>query len=493
MGYLLALDIGTTAVKGVLFDRSGRIRAVQIHEYALDKPAPDIVEIAPERYWQAARTVISALLNESRISPAEVTALGVTSQGETLIVLDANGFPLRPAIVWLDNRSQAEAEALGRDFSLDDVYRITGQQAMLPTWPATRIEWLRGHQSDAYHKARKYLLVEDYVIYRLTGHYVSDRALNPSTLYYDINNGSWWPEMLGRLGISEEQLPELRDSGSIIGNLTPEAARATGLSPATVVTCAPMDQVAAAIGAGNIAPGIVTETTGAALALVATVNRPLYDPEKRVGLYAHGIPGLFALLPWAPTAGMALRWFRDTLGGGDDYDALCEAAGTISPGADGLFLFPHLSGAGCPNVNPSAKGVFWGITLNHTRGHFVRAILEAIAFMVRGNLELLDQLGVERRELRSIGGASRSALWLQIKADVCGTDLVVMDCEEVTGLGTAMLSAVAMEMYPSLAAAREGMVRVSKVVRHNPAASGRYDEIYRRYVAVDRHADQLFR
>ncbi len=482
---LLALDIGTTSVKGVLFDPQGGILAQGSREYQLCKPAPDWVELDCEGYWQAAGAVIAQILQTGGVRPETIAAVGVTSQGETLILLDRRGRPLRRAIVWLDNRSREGAETIARAFPLDEVYRLTGQQEIIPAWTATRILWLREHEPEILAQADKCLLVADYIIFKLTGRLVTDRALNPSTLYYDLLRHAWWPEMLDFLGLRREQLPELLDSGSIVGPISAAAAAATGLSCRTVVATAPLDQVAAAVGAGNIEPGMVTESTGAALALGAGVDRPVYDPRKRLGLYCHAVKGRYLLLPWAPTAGMVLRWFRDEFGGGRDYAALCREAEAIAPGAEGLTMLPHLGGAGCPEVNPQAKGLFWGVTLGHRRAHFVRAILEAVAFMLRGNLELLAELGIDCRELRTLGGAARSEFWVQIKADVCQRELRVMESEEATCRGAAMLAGRAIGLFRDLAAARDAMVRVKKTVAPDPRRAEAYAAAYRRYCALN--------
>jgi len=491
MAFVLALDVGTTSLKGTLFDRFGRILATHLEEYALLKPGPDCVELDPETYWQSALKVTRCVLAASKVAPKDILSIGVASQGETLIVLDRDGRPLRNAIVWLDNRSRAEADVLGRQFGIDEVYRRTGQQEMVPTWTATRIEWLRRNEPETFRRARKYLLVEDYLIYRLTGRYATDRALNPSTVYYDLVTGDWWPEMLRFLGIEPGQLPELKTSGEVVGTLTLSAAQEAELNPDTLVTTAPIDQIAGAVGAGNLEPGVVTECTGAAMALCATLDRPMYDPQKRVGLYAHAMPGRYVLLPWVPTAGMVLRWFRDAFGAGEDYPALIEAAAAVEPGADGLLMLPHLCGAFGPEPDSRAKGAFFGITLGHGRGHFVRAILEAVAFMLRENLEMLESLDVSVREIRSLGGAARSDLWLQIKADVCRKDLLVMDGEEATGLGTAMISFVGNGTYRSLEEARESMVRLRRRVPCDKDAAMHYDPVYQRYRSLHQNARHL--
>ena len=482
MSFILALDAGTTSLKGALFDLSGNVLGVCVHEYRLDNPAPDIVELEVEAYWSATKAVIADLLKETAVPQAAISALGVTSQGETLIVLDKQGRPLRKAIVWLDNRARTEAEIIKKEFGRDRVYQVTGQQDIVPAWPAAKILWLRNHEPMVFNAADKFLLLEDYLIYRLTGKFATDHALNPSTLYYDLRKGCWWESMLGFLGVSPNQLPVLLNSGAPVGKVVAKI----GLSIQTVVTVAPIDQVASAVGAGNIAPGVITETTGGALAVCATVDHPIYDPGVRIALYRHAVPGLFALLPWIPTAGMILRWFRDEFGCGMDYSALGEQAATVSPGCDGLILLPHFNGMHSPDVNPEAKGVFWGISTAHQKAHFIRAILEAVAFALRDNLELLVQSGIDCREITSLGGAARSNLWLQIKADVLQRRIKTIHCEETTSLGTAVLSATGTGSFASIEAAIAAMVHPAATVSPDIHNHGVYDAAFRMYQELNR-------
>jgi xylulokinase len=482
MNFILTLDAGTTALKGTLFDLAGHAVCGCAREYPLDNPAPDIVELDPEVYWSAARAAIGDILKKTQVAPDRITALGVTSQGETLIVLDRQGRPLRRAIVWLDNRAKEEAEIIRQEFGRELVYQVTGQQDIVPAWPAAKILWLRRHEPQVFHAADKFLMVEDYLIYRLTGTFATDHALNPSTLYYDLRQGCWWPSMLQLLQISERQLPALLESGAVAGKV----AAAMGLDAETVVTVAPIDQITAAVGAGNTAPGMITETTGAALAVAATVERPVYDPQGRLALYRHAAPGLFALLPWIPTAGMVLRWFRDEFGGGMDYAALDELAARVPPASDGLILLPHFSGMNSPQVNPEAKGVFWGITTAHRKAHFIRAILEAVAFALRDNLELLAESGVESHELTALGGGARSRLWLQIKADVLQRPISTQQCEETTSLGAAVLAAVGSGIFPNLPAALAAMVHPAEIILPNKDNQKAYNAAFEKYRELNR-------
>lgn len=229
LSLILTLDVGTTALKGALIDLAGRVIAVQTREYALTYPGPDRVEVDPEVYWAAAQSVMEALRHEAGAAADRIGAVGVTSQGETLIALDARGRPVRPAIVWLDNRAAEEAGLIRDRFGRETIYRVTGQQDIAPCWPACKILWLRRKEPESFRKTAHYLMVEDYLIYRLTGRMATDHALNPSTLYYDLVRGEWWDEMLDFLGITRAQLPELRVSGQVAGRVAKEAGWAAGL------------------------------------------------------------------------------------------------------------------------------------------------------------------------------------------------------------------------------------------------------------------------
>lgn len=480
--FFLALDAGTSSVKAALFDSRGRQVGVHAEEYVLERPRADWVELDPELYWQAAQTAIGAVLQRSGADPDVIPALGVTSQGETLIALDREGRPLRKAIVWLDNRAGEEARQVAAAFDPQEVYRITGQPGIVPCWTACKILWLRNHEPGVFARAARFLLVQDYLVHRLTGRFVSDHGLNPSTLYYDLLAGDWWAPMLAFLGISRAQLPELVQAGTPVGPVTARI----GLSPRTQVVTAPIDQVAGAVGAGNLAPGRVTETTGSALALCATCATPRTDPQRRIGLYRHATPATYALLPWVPAAGLLLRWFRDAFGEGRSFAELDREAATVPPGADGLLLLPHLNGAFSPDVNPAARGVFHGVTLAHGRAHFTRAILEAVAFLLLDQLDLLAALGVPAERVCALGGGAHSPLWLQIKADVLGREVVTVDTDEVTALGVAVLAAAGAGLYASPTEAAARMVRLRGHFTPNPALAGVYAEGVRSYRRLNR-------
>ena len=499
MRHFLTFDAGTTSMKVAIVSETGEIGASFAREYTLVTPDTMTAELDADAYWDAARAGTREVLANSGIAPDAIAAIAISSQGETLINMDAAGRPLRRAIVWVDNRSVDEARTIEEHFGLDVIHQRSGQPQMVPTWPATKILWLRKHEPDVFKRTAIFCIVEDFLLHRLTGQWIAEMSVHSSSLWLDINTGGLWPEMLDLLGVDERQFPDMRGSGEPIGRILPEVAGELGLSPRTLVVTGALDQPAGAIGAGNIRSGICTETTGAALAAVITLDAPVLDPARGLPCHVHALPGMkYYLMPWGQNAGLTLKWFRDTFcpelaADPDGYRILSEQAAQAPAGCDGLVMLPHLTGAASPEFDPHAKGVFFGISLKHERAHFVRAIMESVAHMLRKNLDLLPALGIEVDEIRSLGGGAKSALWNQIKADVTRKPVLTIRSPEAACVGVAMLAAVAVGAYPNLDRAAAAMVSLKD--RYEPsAAQGRqaYDAAYAVYVNLYASVRALF-
>ncbi len=303
------------------------------------------------------------------------------------------------------------------------------------------------------------------------------------------------------LRISEARLPEIREPGEAVGPILPEVAAELGLSPNTIVATGALDQAAGAVGVGNIAEGIFSENIGAALAVCSPVRRPAFHASRLLPIHYFAIPDMYMMHSFT-TGGMVLRWFRDafcemekTVGGmigSDPYDLLGREAAAVPPGCEGLIMLPHLNGSMAPDVNPKAKGVFYGFTLKHQKPHFVRAIMEALGYLVRRNIEALEGVGIAVGEIRSLGGGARSAVWNQIKADITGRPLITMQCTEAASLGAAILAGKAVGMYSDIAEACARMIRVAGRFEPNPACRGVYDRSYDHYKTLLNDLTALF-
>lgn len=501
MQTLLAIDAGTTSLKAGLFNAQGECLGIARYEYALETPKVDWAQVDPEIYWQACKQAVGELLAIEGVHKQDIAAVAVSSQGETVMALDKNGNPLYPAIVWLDNRAGEEARYLAELFE-NDVYERSGIPEVIPTWSACKVLWLRRHEPEIFANSAKFVLVQDFLISRLCGRYVTDRSISCTTMFLDIHSHTWRKEVLDAVGIREEQLPELVRAGSVVGNVSETAAKELRLSEKTLVVNGGMDQSVGAIGAGNIRPGTISESTGAALAIQATVDGAVITKTNNIPIYIHSVPNKYLLLPVCPTAGMAFKWMRDQFcqremnaankSGADAYDMMTNLAATIPAGAEGLVMLPHLSGAFSPNINPLARGSFTGFTLSHRREHFIRAVMEGVAFLLKQNIDSIAQAGITMQEIVATGGGARSGLWNQIKADVCGLPVATMKNEETGLVGDAILAGAASGIFSSIEDGCEHMVAIRQ--RVYPGENKMvYQSAYARYKSLDEQLSSYFK
>ena len=500
---LMAIDLGTSTLKVAVFNLNGNEVAFETTEYDLFTSSNGIVENNVEIYWEELVKLIKKILNNNpTINPAKIIALGTSSQGETIVPIDKKGKPLRNAIVWLDGRSVKEAKDIANCFDTKSLFKITGLPTSEPCWPAARISWIRKNEPDIFSKTYKFLLLEDYIIYMLTGNYYGEASVYSSSYYYDIIEFKFIEPMLNYLNINEEKLPEVKAPGTFVGNITKEASKKTGLETTTKVVIGAMDQICGAIGAGNMEKGQVTETTGTAFAMVITTGKPIFDNLTKLPCSPHAIPGLYTIMPYSMTGGMVLKWFKDNLcqnevnmaqkNNLDVYGLLDRLAEKVPAGSEGLLMLPHLTGAYFPEYNPKARGVYFGIELNHSKGHFIRAIMEALGYMMRRDLEAVYNLGIEVDQVISTGGGAKSALWGQIKADICGIKIEVPNYTETALLGAAILAAKGTNVFSSIEEAVKNIVKISYIFLPNNYHKEVYDKSYKKYIELYSALSKLF-
>lgn len=492
--YTIGVDVGTTSIKSVLLNNKGEQLASVMKEYTLDSDANDTCELNPDVYWDITCQVICDLLKLSDVSPQLVKGVAFSSQGETLIVVDKNGIPLRKAIVWLDNRSVDEAKQIEEHFGNQLIINITGQPEVVPTWPATRLLWLQKYEPEVFKNAFKYLLVEDYLMFKMTGKYCTEHSLVSSTLYFDINKLTWWSEMLQFLGVTQNQLPEVLPSGVSIGYLSVQAASATGLTTNTQCVTGAYDHPAGAIGAGSVMAGDVTLTIGASMAMCVSMTHPVTDTSLKIPCQCHAVDGLYFLLPYGQTAGMVLKWFRDefyseemkqaTVQDIDPYDIMVAQAQAIPIGADGLIMLPHLMGAGSPEFNPEAKGVFAGVKMGMNKGHFTRAILESVVCMIHRNIQIMMEQGISIREINVLGGGSKSELWVQMLANMTGISVNTLMISDNAATGAALLAGVGVGVFNDLNEACRCTVKSQTRFEPDSLEHEQYQKVYNKYIQL---------
>jgi len=466
---VLAIDAGTTGIRSMFFDRHGNVAARAYSEFTSSYPHPSWVEQNAESWWEKACATIHHCLKEDSISPEHVIGISVTNQRETVVPVDENGRPLRNAIVWQDRRTVPQCEGIRTKIPPAQVYSITGL-TIDPYFTAPKILWIRDKEKAHYDATDKFLLVHDYLIFRLSGEYITDYSNASRTLLFDIREGDWSGKMLELLGIPIEKLPKTVPSGKMIGTLTPDAARETGLKEETPIISGGGDQQCAALGVGVVKEGMIKATTGTGTFMLAHSKTVRLDPSMRVLCSRHVVPDAFVVEASMFTTGSALKWYRDNLGseeisiaddrGCDPYDILTEAAMKSPPGSGGIIHIPHFMGAGAPYWNPHARGVFAGLALGHTRHHLIRSILEGVSYDIRSNMEVMRELGLPSQEMRVTGGAARSEAWMQIQADVVRVPVIRTKMEEATAVGAAILGFKGVDVFKSVAQAAEEMVKI---------------------------------
>ena len=456
------IDIGTTSVKTAVFNEALEEKISLTADYTLDAHG-DTVEFDGEKYWEIVKGELEKIKAELSID-----ALAVDTQCETLILTDENGTPVRPAIVWLDNRAVEEAKIIEEHFGHQRVYEITGQPEITATWPACKLLWVKRNEPEVFAKTKKIFLLEDWILYKMTGKFISEKTLQSSTIYFDIHKACWWKEMLDFIGVSENMLPTLYSSAKEVGTY----------GDARVVTGA-IDQIAGAIGAGVVSDGTASVMTGTTMVIFLPSNNvPPYDPKSIVPCH-YNYNDKYCLLSWTPTAGMALKWFKNAFCENFSFKELDALAEAIAPGSDGVTFLPYLCGSTMPKYNPAARGSFTGLTTEHTRGHFVRAVMESVACMLKSNL---DYLGLKVKEIRAMGGGASSPLWCQMKADMTNLRLVTLKNKETACLGSAILAAVGIGYFESVEEAAK-KIELDKIFESRGAD---YSECYERYLAYDK-------
>ncbi len=476
---LIGIDLGTTGIKAALCSPRGEVLGESYLEYPLLRPAPGVVEQDAALWWSLTVEAVQRVMRAAGVSRERVRALSVSSQGISFVPVDEEGHPLGPAINWLDTRAADEAEIIRRRFSDADLFALTGKRAS-PAYVLPKLLWLRMHRADLYHRAFKFLMGLDYLLFHLCGRFVTDHTMAGGTLLYDITRLEWSETLLDAFDISVSRLPEVRWAGTPLGTLRPQAAEEMGLWPGAVVVVGGQDQKCAALGA-SIHPGAATVSLGTASAVSALVDRPRLDPRRRIPLFPFVVPGYWDLEGVVGTAGGALRWLRETLFPDATYDDLSGLAADSPPGANGVCFYPHLSGAGSPHWRADVWGAFTGLTLAAGAADLVRSVFEGVAMQIRENLEAMQEIGCEVGELILFGGGARSSLWPQVIADVTARPVTVVAMPDVANWGAALLAGIGAGVFDGDPFVHAATAESGRHLAPRARVAARYDEVYVRY------------
>ena len=479
---LLGIDVSTTGVKALLIDAAGEIVDSATTPLQLSTPHPLWSEQHPRDWWQAAVNSIQQVLRNT--DAASIAAIGLTGQMHGLVLLDEEGEVLRPAILWNDQRCSEQCDEIRASLGKERLVRISGNDA-LTGFTAPKILWVRKYESEVYDRARQVLLPKDYLRYKLTGAYAMDKADGSGTLLFDLQSRGWSNDTLGANRIPAEWLPQTFEGPEVTGQVSREAAQATGLKEGTPVVAGGGDQAAQAVGVGAIRPGILAVTMGTSGVVFAATDTPLIEAEGRLHAFCHAVPGRWHLMGVMLSAAGSLQWYRDALAPNAGFDELVGEASNVTSGSDGLLFLPYLCGERTPHPDPLARGAWVGLTMRHSRGHLTRAVLEGVAFGMKDIFVLMQESGVRSLDqVRVSGGGAKSAVWRQILADVLGTELVTVNTTEGAAYGAALLAGVAAGIWTDVDAACEQTIRVNESVSPEARNVARYEEMYQQYQSL---------
>ncbi len=476
--YYLGIDVSTTGSKALLIDDAGKVVAVKSSPHTLQTPRPLWSEQDPREWWQASAASIRAALFAAGIDGSQVAAVGMTGQMHGLVTLDEKGQVLRPAILWNDQRTQAECDEIHARIGKERFIQITGNVA-LTGFTAPKILWVHHHEPQVYAKIRHILLPKDYVRYCLTGEYAMDKADGAGTVLFDLKARDWSQEVLQALEIDPAWMPPTFEGPEFTGMVTAEAAAATGLKEGTPVAAGGGDQAAQAVGVGAVEPGMVALTVGTSGVVFAPTPAPYVEPQGHLHAFCHAVPGMWHFMGVMLSAAGSLQWYRDTLAPEMSFDGLLKEAESVPAGSEGLQFLPYLSGERTPYPDPLARGAWIGLTIRHGRGHLTRAVLEGVSFGLKDGFKLICEAGQgEIRQVRASGGGTKGALWRQILASTLEAELVTVNTSEGAALGAALLAGVGAGNWKDVPSACAQVIQITGSTQPDPAQVEMYRKTY---------------
>ena len=475
---LLALDIGTTEARATVRSLDGHVMARGHNRHELVFAGNDRVEIDP---WELVRSMTAAL-GAVQEHAAEVAAVALAAELGTVLA-DAELRPLGNALCWPDKRAWREATWISAEIGRDSIYTTTGR-VVDPELPAAKYLWVKHNEPERAKQARWLLSIKDFLVAMLCGQAVTDETHASYSMLFDVRRRRWAVDLAHSVGIDPALLPPVRPAPSLAGTVTAQAAAVTGLRKGTPVAVGGPDGTVGTVGAGLVRAGVTTDLIGTADVVFHGTGEPVFDPAQRAVVNAHAVPGMWAVGgPTGTTGGTAAK-VASLLGldeGSRGLAALDDLAASVPAGSDGLAFMTSLAGDRFPAWDPAAAGVVFGLRLDHGRGHLARAALEGAAYTLRGALDVYRELGLKVETVRVAGGGSRSSLWCQLRADVCGTRLVVVDVSEATSLGATMLAAVCAGLAPDLAQLGDSLVSAGAPVVPVPGSVTAYEALYADY------------
>jgi xylulokinase len=480
----LGIDIGTGGSRALLVDERGAVRAgyTAAHE-EMRMERPLWAEQRPENWWDAAVEAIRGVLAQGGVSGSEIQGIGLSGQMHGLVILDGANQVIRPSLIWCDQRSQAQVDAVNAKVGRETVLRYIANP-VLTGFTLPKLLWVRDNEPQNFDRVRKMLLPKDYVRFRLTGEFASEVSDASGTAVFDVVNRRWSFEMMDALELDRSILPQCYESSEVTGAITPQVAKLTGLRTGTPVVGGGGDQAASAVGNGIVEPGIVSCTLGTSGVVFAHMEKVAYDPAGRVHTFCHAVRDQWHVMGVTQGAGLSLQWFRNRLAPGCDYDALMAEAAQSPAGAQGLFWLPYLMGERTPHLDATARGGWIGLTASHTRADLIRALIEGVCYSQRDCLDIIETLGVAVNSVRASGGGAKSAFWRGLLAGILDKRVVTLETQEGSAYGAALLALAGTGAYASVPDVCAAAISERDSVSPSPSDAAFYGKAHRIYQAL---------
>ncbi len=487
---IIGLDVGTTGCKCIIFSDQGQKKAYSYEEYTRDLSS---TTIKAGTIWQAVRYVITEAnlkYMETASDPYSIRAICISSFGESFVPISQSGEALADIMLYTDPHGEEECKDFLTTLSEEEIMQSCGAKPH-PMYSLPKIAWIRKHQPEIFEKTWKFLLMEDYIIYKLSGNTFIDYSLASRTMAFDITSKCWDKKLLALAGIDETRLSSPVPSGTIVGVVENGLAKQLGLQEDVKVVTGGHDQVCAAVGAGVIAPGTAIDGIGTVECITPVFSTPILESCFLNNNYAcvpYAVPGMYATYAFNFTGGALLKWFRDHFAAKEEMEAkesgksvyqILDEKAVKNPTS--VMVIPHFAGSGTPDMDPLATGSILGLAFKHGVPEIYRAILEGVTFEMRYNMELLESVGVHITELRAVGGGAKSKIWLEIKAAVTGCRILQLEEDEAGITGAAMMASVAIGLFPSLKEAGEAFVKVKAIIEPDRGLQAEYALLYIEY------------
>ena len=492
MAFYLGIDVGTSGTKTLLMDPEGRVLATASAEYDFETPKPGWTQQDPELWWKATVKSVGSVIRRAKVDGRQVAGIGLSGQMHGLVITDGAGKPLRPCLLWNDQRTAAQAGAIEQAVGgRKKLIQLVGNAAMT-SFTLTKLLWVRDNEPRIYDKIKHLLLPKDYVRLRLTGEYIGEVSDMSGTLMLDQRRRKWSRKIIDVFQIDKDILPPVVESHEITGRLTESIATKLGLAAGTPVVGGGGDQPAGAVGNGIVNDGLTSATMGTSGVLYAHSKKYVVDPDSRANTFCSSVDGEYCMFGCVLSAGGSFQWFRNTLAAAevaeakrkriDPYELLTAQAAAARPGCDGVFWLPYLTGERTPHADPVAKGGWIGIHAGTGRNELVRAVMEGATFAMNDVVRILrDERGLPIKQIRLSGGGARSEFWRQLQADIYATTCVTINAEEGPAYGAALLAAAGTGGFKDVREACRAGIEITRTIEPNESAKAFYAKHYQQY------------